>query len=224
MTSPLRPHGDDGPDRPDGRPEVTPSTARPGADDPGAGWTRTSAAEPPRASSPAAPPSRPPAPPAGTPTTVLPDASGGRRPPPPPRPGAPRSSRPTDRQAARPAAGRTRRARLALKRIDPWSVFVFSLIAAVFLGIALVVAVAVLYAVLSSLGVLSSINELFTEVTGGDPDSPLLSAGRIVGGTAVLAAVNVVVGTLLATLGALLYNLCASFTGGIEVTLGERDS
>ncbi len=29
--------------------------------------------------------------------------------------------------------------------------------------------------------------------------------------------------TLLATLGSLLYNLCASFTGGVEVTLGERD-
>ncbi len=39
----------------------------------------------------------------------------------------------------------------------------------------------------------------------------------------LLAAVNVVLLTLLATLSALLYNLCASFTGGIELTLGERD-
>ncbi len=43
-------------------------------------------------------------------------------------------------------------------------------------------------------------------------------------GAAVLAALNVVLLTLLATLGSLLYNLCASFTGGIELTLGERDA
>jgi hypothetical protein len=121
-------------------------------------------------------------------------------------------------------AGRTRRARLSLKRVDPWSVFVFSLVASVFLGIALVVAVAVLYAVLGALGVTGSLNQLFAEVTGGSASgSPLLTGGRIIGGAAVLAAVNVVLLTLLATLGALLYNVCSSFTGGLELTFGERD-
>jgi hypothetical protein len=111
-----------------------------------------------------------------------------------------------------------------MRRIDPWSVFVFTLVASVFLGIALVVAVAVLYAVLGSLGVTGSLNELFAEVTGASAtDTPLFTAGRIVGGSAVLGALNVVLLTLLATLGSLLYNLVASFTGGLEVTLGERD-
>jgi len=124
----------------------------------------------------------------------------------------------------RPAAGRTRRARLALRRIDPWSVFVFSLVAAIFLGIALVVAVAALFAVLGSLGVTGSLNELVAEVPGGNATTePLLTGSRIVGGAAVLAAVNVVLLTLLATLGALLYNVCSSFTGGLELTFGERD-
>ena len=158
--------------------------------------------------------------------------------PPPPEPVAPASStraasagprRPTPRPAvgrpddgpARPA-GKARKARLALKRIDPWSVFVFSLIAALLLGVALVAAVAALYAVLDSLGVQSSVNQLFDEVTGGG-DGPLITGRRVIGGAAVLAALNVVLLTLLATLGSLLYNLCASFTGGVEVTLGERD-
>lgn len=149
----------------------------------------------------------------GAPTSVL--GSGSRRPP--PRPAA--AVRAEDK--ARPAA-RARKARLALKRIDPWSVFVFSLIASLLLGIALVAAVAALYGVLDSLGVQSSVNQLFAEVTGG-AGGPLITARRVVGGAAVLAAVNVVLLTLLATLGALLYNLCASFTGGVEVTLGERD-
>ena len=134
---------------------------------------------------------------------------------PSPRPGGGRP------EEARPAA-KARKARLALKRIDPWSVFVFSLIAALLLGIALVAAVAALYAVLDSLGVQSSVNELFAEVVGAG-SGPLITARRVVGGAAVLAALNVVLLTLLATLGALLYNLCASFTGGLELTLGERD-
>ena len=148
-----------------------------------------------------------------TPGTATP-AAGPQRPV--PRPAAPR----TDEGGAR--TGKARKARLALKRIDPWSVFVFSLIAALLLGIALVAAVAALYAVLDGLGVQSSVNQLFAEVVG-EGSGPLVTARRVVGGAAVLAALNVVLLTLLATLGALLYNLCASFTGGLELTLGERD-
>ncbi|TAL23140.1 MAG: hypothetical protein EPN99_04845, partial [Frankiales bacterium] len=62
------------------------------------------------------------------------------------------------------------------------------------------------------------------EVTGGSLETDaLLTPGRVVGGAAVLAAVNIVFLTLLATLGALLFNVCASFTGGLELTFGERD-
>jgi len=148
----------------------------------------------------------------------------------PPRPTTqrPTTQRPTTQRPARPGdsprpAARSRKARLALQRIDPWSVFLFTLVASLFLGVALVVAVAALYAVLSSLGVLTSINDLYVEVIGGDATTPLFTVERFLGGAAVLAAVNVVLLTLLATLSALLYNLCTSFTGGIEVTLGERD-
>ena len=160
------------------------------------------------------------------PTTVLPEG-GVRRPPQRPavRSGVPRTPAPHSTPAVeRRSATSSRRARLALQRIDPWSVFLYSLVSAVFLGIALVVAVAVLYAVLGRLGVLDTVNELYLELTGGDAAAtPLFTAGRFVGGAVVLAAVNVVLLTLAATLSALLYNLCASFTGGIEVTLGERE-
>jgi hypothetical protein len=149
------------------------------------------------------------------PSTAGTEGPGSRRPV--PRPAAPRS----DDASARPGA-KARKARLALKRIDPWSVFVFSLIAALLLGIALVAAVAALYAVLDGLGVQASVNELFAEVVGTG-SGPLVTGRRVIGGAAVLAALNVVLLTLLATLGALLYNLCASFTGGLELTLGERD-
>ncbi len=163
------------------------------------------------------------------PTTVLPDGrsapsgTAGSALPTRRAPQRPSAREPRGTPAPRPAS-KTRRARLALQRIDPWSVFLYSLVSSVFLGVALVVAVFVLYAVLDRLGVPDTVNELFLELTGGDAASePLLTSGRFVGAATVLAAVNVVLITLLSTLGALLYNLCASFTGGIEVTLGERD-
>jgi hypothetical protein len=149
--------------------------------------------------------------------------SGAERRPVVPRPSVGRSE---PRGGGRPPV-RTRRAKLALRRVDPWSVFVFSLLASIFLGIVLVVAVAVLYSVLANLGVLDSVNDLFGEVAGdgtdaGAPDE-LITSSRVLTGAAVLAAVDIVLLTALATLGALLYNLCAALTGGIEVTLGERD-
>ena len=171
------------------------------------------------------------------PTTVLPTgpgragAPGGSSPTPRPAPARTVPPRPVRSSEPRPAssrgaltAGKSRRARLSLRRIDPWSVFVFTLVASIFVGIALVVAVAALFSVLGSIGVTASVNQLFAEVTGGLSSSgPLITFNRVVGGAAVLAALNIVFLTLLATLSALLYNLCASFTGGIELTLGEND-
>jgi hypothetical protein len=144
------------------------------------------------------------------------------------RPTVPRPAATRVEGRSAPARGpRARRARLALRRIDPWSVFLFSFLGSLCLGVVLLVAVAALFAILSGLGVVGSINEVFSEVTGGGPDSapgaPLITAGRALGAAGVLALINVVLLTALATLGALLYNLCASLTGGIEVTLAEKD-
>jgi hypothetical protein len=158
----------------------------------------------------------------GTPTTVLPGS--GR----PARPSArPEGSRAAGGVRAQTRAGGRRRARLVLQRVDPWSVFLFSLVASICLGVVLLAAVASLYFALNSLGVLDSLNGVLGEVAGsGAPDEvvePFITSSRVLSAAAVLAAVDVVLLTALATLGALLYNLCASLTGGIEVQLGERD-
>jgi hypothetical protein len=146
------------------------------------------------------------------------------RPRPDQRPG---HARPAPGRPATRAPGRSRRARLVLQRVDPWSVFLFSLVASICLGIVLLVAVATLYLVLGNLGVLGSVNTVLGEVLGSagpdDVAQPFFTAGRVLGATAVLAAVDVVLLTVLATLSALLYNLCASLTGGVEVVLGERE-
>jgi hypothetical protein len=121
---------------------------------------------------------------------------------------------------------RARKARLVLKRVDPWSVFLYSVVASIFLGVALFVAVGVLYAVLSKLGVLSSVNTLISDVTAepGTTSAPshFFSGSKVMTFAALIAALDVVLITALSTLGAFLYNLCAALTGGIEVTLSDQ--
>lgn len=126
---------------------------------------------------------------------------------------------PTAAQAHR-AAAHTRRAKLALRRVDPWSVFVLALIVSLFLGVVTIVAGYVLYGVLDAAGVPASVNKFVATVQGGDR---VLTSSRFVGAAALLAALNVVLLSVLATLGALLYNVCATFTGGVELTLAEHD-
>jgi hypothetical protein len=107
-----------------------------------------------------------------------------------------------------------------LRRIDPWSVFVTSLLLSLFLAVVTIVAAIVLYAALAAFGVPGSVNKAVDFVQG---NGDLLTLGRFVGFGALVASVNVVLLTGLATLGAMLYNVCATFTGGVEVTLSERE-
>ncbi len=131
-----------------------------------------------------------------------------------------RGGRVEARPAGRPAR---RRARLALTRVDPLSVFLLALLVSLFLGVVLLAAVAGLFALLDNLGVLQSLDRFAVELDLIPAGQSLLTGTRVLGATAVVAAVDVVVLTVLATLGAFLYNLCASLTGGIEVTLSERE-
>lgn len=141
----------------------------------------------------------------------------------PQRPAAPRPQRYDPRPGSTPRPAQRRRARLALSRVDPWSVFVLSLLVSLFLGVVLLVATAVLYSVLDSLGVLASINTFAQDLQIITAGQSIVSLGRVLGIVTVVAVVDVVLLTVLATLSAFLYNLCASLTGGIEVTLAERE-
>jgi len=129
--------------------------------------------------------------------------------------------RPEQRVASRAPA--RRRARLALKRIDPWSVFVLAFLVSLFFAVVLLVAVFALYALLDSLGVLSAVDDFARDLEVVDAGQSLLGLGRVLVITGTIAIIDIVLLTVLATLGAFLYNLCASLTGGVEVVLAERD-
>ncbi|WP_030440877.1 DUF3566 domain-containing protein [Actinoplanes subtropicus] len=140
---------------------------------------------------------------------------------------AARSARST---VAGAAARGPRRARLNLKRIDPWSVMKFSFAVSVVLFIVVVVATSVLYLALDAMGVWSEVNnslkELVSASGGADASSSgglRITAWGVIGTSMLIGAVNVVLFTALATLGAFIYNVCADLVGGVELTLAERD-
>lgn len=120
-----------------------------------------------------------------------------------------------------------RRARLNLKRIDPWSVMKFAFAVSVVLFIVVVVATSVLYLALDAMGVFASVNDSLTDLVnagGGQSASGFqITAKGVILSSALIGLVNVVLFTALATLGAFVYNVCADLVGGIELTLAERD-
>jgi hypothetical protein len=138
-----------------------------------------------------------------------------------------RSARSTVSSAA---ARGPRRARLNLKRIDPWSVMKFSFAVSVVLFIVVVVATSVLYLALDAMGVWGEVNKSLSDLVNasGGADTATTSTFRItawgvIGTSMLIGAVNVVLFTALATLGAFIYNVCADLVGGVELTLAERD-
>jgi len=143
--------------------------------------------------------------------------------PPPPRAyeGSPQNRQHTETRA--PAARGPRRAKLQVRRVDPWSVLKFSLVLSVVLCVVLVVAVAVLYLLLSGMGVFESINKTVSSFREAGSDQPLFTASGVIGVALIVGLADVVLFTAMATLGAFAYNLCADLVGGIEVTLSEHD-
>lgn len=125
----------------------------------------------------------------------------------------------------RPGRG-PRRANLQIKRFDPWSVLKLSLVLGVALFFVWLVAVGILYAVLDGMGVWDNLNGISDELLQGganESTEPLISAGRVFGVAAIIGAVNIVLFSALATVGAFIYNVSADLAGGLEVTLAERE-
>ena len=127
----------------------------------------------------------------------------------------------------RKAGGRgPRRARLQLRHVDIWSAFKISFVLSIAMFFIWMVAVGVLYGVLSDLGVFDTLNELFGQLgtaSGSEVGGDVVTPGLVFGGAAVIGAINIVLMTALFTVGTFIYNLCADLVGGLELTLSERD-
>ncbi|MER6533075.1 DUF3566 domain-containing protein [Streptomyces sp900105755] len=125
-------------------------------------------------------------------------------------------------------APRTRKARLRVAKADPWSVMKVSFLLSIALGICSIVAAAVLWMVLDAMGVFSTVGGTISEATGSNESNgfdlqAFLSLPHVLTFTAIIAVIDVVLATALATLGAFIYNLSAGFVGGVELTLAEDE-
>ena len=122
---------------------------------------------------------------------------------------------------------RVRKARLRMSRVDPWSVMKTAFLFSIAAGILLLVAASTVWSVLASSGMFASINILVSSVisTPGDATpfrlEDFVNTQKILGVTALIACLDVVIWTSLATLGAFLYNLAATMLGGLDLTLAE---
>ncbi len=127
-------------------------------------------------------------------------------------------------QANRPRT--VRRAKLRLVRIDPWSVTKASFLLSIAFGIMCVVAVFLIFSIMSASGLWDHVNSTIQGVVNQKPKDAFdikkyVAMSRVMGITMLISAIDVVIITALATLGAFIYNMSASLLGGVEVTLAE---
>jgi hypothetical protein len=124
------------------------------------------------------------------------------------------------------SASEPRQARLYLSRVDPWSVAKAAFILAIAVGVVIVVSVSVLWFALSSLGVFETLSRNVNEVIGNSQENfdlmSILDFSRVLGATIVLASVEVILVSVLATIFAFMYNLTVGLTGGVEVVLTDQ--
>lgn len=117
-----------------------------------------------------------------------------------------------------------RRVRLAVSRVDPWSVMKLSFLMSVAIGIMIVVATAVVWITLDSLHVFATINDLVTEILA-DSNIDLMQYvefDRVLSIATLVAVVDIFLITALATIGAFLYNITAALVGGVHVTMTDE--
>jgi hypothetical protein len=113
----------------------------------------------------------------------------------------------------------TKQVRLKLVYIDFWSTVKLSFLIAVAIGIITVVATFLVYVILARLGIFDTLDNLLQEVLGDSSFTlqDTLSIGQVMLFAIVVAILNVVIGTVLGAIAALLYNLSVRITGGLLV-------
>ncbi len=150
------------------------------------------------------------------------------------RSGAAANSMTVDKVADHPApetsrqrpARTVRRAKLRVVRLDPWSVTKSAFLLSIAFGVMCVVAVFLVFSIMSASGLWDSVNTTIQGVVNQKPSEAFdiedyVGMSRVMGVTMLISVVDVVIITALATLGAFIYNMSASLLGGIEVTLAE---
>jgi len=146
----------------------------------------------------------------------------------PPRSGPAKGGTGSKAQQKAQSKKSARQAHLTVSRVEPWSVMKFSFVVSLVAFVILFVAVSVLYGALSGLGVFDSLQRVVSNLTSSQGSTGVnakawFSASRILGYTALLGSLNIVLITAMSTIGSVVYNLTSRLVGGVEVTLRETE-
>jgi Transmembrane domain of unknown function (DUF3566) len=128
-----------------------------------------------------------------------------------------------------------RRTRVEIRRIGPLSVLKFSLIFYFCVFLVIYLALAIIWAILSASGVISSLEELLGTIfpsgtgltptggvsTGGAPPIEI-DTGQVFTWLFFAGCIGVAVWSLINVFVAVMYNLISDIVGGVEVTLADR--
>src|SRR5439155_8130004 len=113
--------------------------------------------------------------------------------------------------------------RVVVKKIQPWSVFKFSLLFYFCLMLVFLFALLILYWVMSILGVLDSLSHLITTIGLGPRRGNFeFHSFWIFSRLFLLGVAGVVVWSFVNLFVALLYNLVSDVVGGVQITLGDK--
>ena len=121
------------------------------------------------------------------------------------------------RKTQRPVA--TKQVRLKLVYVDFWSTVKLSFLVAVSLGIVMVVATILIYLVLQSTNIFTTLDSILIDVLGDESFSitDSFSLVQVSLFAVVVAILNIVVGTALGAITSVLYNFSVRITGGLLV-------
>ncbi len=130
----------------------------------------------------------------------------------------------TARRGTEPARRQApRRVRVVIRRLNPWSVLKFSLLFYVCVMLVVLLGLVILYAVLSSLGVVDAFESLAGSLALGDQQGNFeVNGGYLFRMAFLIGLISAALWAAVTVFLAFLYNLIADLVGGIEVTLVER--
>jgi len=118
---------------------------------------------------------------------------------------------------SRPSSGK--QVKLNLVHIEFWSAIKVGFVIQLALAVANIVGFFILWLVVSKTGLFSSLNGVLNAVVGGSGSDvqSQLSLPRVMSFSVALSAFNIVTGTLLAGVVALIFNVIAKIVGGVGV-------
>jgi Transmembrane domain of unknown function (DUF3566) len=122
------------------------------------------------------------------------------------------------RKTSRPVSAGTKQVRLKLVYVDFWSAVKLAFLVSVALGVVLVVGSALIWMVLAQTGIFDKLSGLFADISGQPFDiTATFGLPQVLGFSVVIALLNVIVGTALGAISAVLYNLSVRISGGLLV-------